>query len=198
VAFEPFPPGAADVTAQATKVRDASPDFIVSWATGPDNATALRALDRLGVQTQIGLNGGVTTDVFGRIAGPTLLNGKMAATYPPESISELPNDFPLRKSIENYLQGMKEGGFDSKNGASTAYLSWDAVDTLVQGIEAAGDTKAESVRDALERQRFVGASAVYNRTAENHNGAVGTNYYLSKNTGGQWKLAYIPKSARSS
>lgn len=197
VAFVPFPPGAIDPVAEATRVRDANPDFIISWATGPDNATALRVLDRLGVDVPIGMNGGVSTDVFGRVAGPELLNGKYAATYPPESVAELPEGSPLRTEVQEYLDCMVEAGFDAKGGASTAYLGYDAAASLVQGIEAAGSTDPAMIRDALGDQDFVGASGEYQRTPEDHNGAQGLGYYISQNVNGEWTLVHLPSGSAS-
>ncbi|ODU05919.1 MAG: hypothetical protein ABS81_06155 [Pseudonocardia sp. SCN 72-86] len=197
VAFVPFPPGAVDPVAEATTIRDANPDFIISWSSGPDQATALRTLSRLGVDVPIGMNGGVTSDVFGRIAGPELLAGKYAATYPPESLEDLPADYPLTQTIKEYTSCMQTAGFDSKSGASSAYLGYDAVASLVQGIETAGSVEPHALRNALETQTYVGASAVYKRTPQNHNGAQGINYNISENANGAWSLVHLPTGGRS-
>jgi branched-chain amino acid transport system substrate-binding protein len=187
VALEAFPPGATDITAQATTVRDADPDFILSWSTGPDGVTTLRALDALGIDIPRGLNGGTTTKAFEDIAGP-LLEGVTAFTYKTQVLDELDEDDPVREQARAYLDAMEAAGEDTFGGGSNAVMAWEAMLSVTEAVREAGATDPAALHDALEQQEFAGAITVWQRTPDDHEGAEG-GYVIVQHENGEWSLA---------
>lgn len=187
VSLQAFPPGATDITAQATAVRDAGPDFILSWSTGPDGVTTLRALDSLGIDVPRGLNGGTTTRAFQEIAGP-LLEGVTAFTYKAQVVDELEPDDAVREPAREYLDAMEAAGEDTFGGGSNAVMAWDAMLSVTNAVRETGSTDPAELRDALERQEFVGAITEWARTPDDHEGA-DSGYVIVRHENGSWSLA---------
>jgi branched-chain amino acid transport system substrate-binding protein len=181
--LQSFSPGATDITAQMTTVLDSDPDFVLSWSTGPDGVTALKALDSLARDMPRGLNGGTTTTAFEEIAGD-LLEGTTAWSFRSQIVDTLPAG-PGKDAVQAYLDGMEAAGEDTVGGASNAIMAWDAMMSATDAIKSADSTEPSKVRDALETQSFEGAITAWKRTPDEHAGAQG-GYVLVKYDDGQW------------
>jgi branched-chain amino acid transport system substrate-binding protein len=182
------------VTAQVLKILATNPDAVYIFSAGTPGALPHAELVKRGYKGLIYQTQGVANNDFLRVGGKELEGGYM--TVAPVLVAEqLPESSPTRKPGLDFVKR-----FEGKYGAGTRSLfagtAWDAL-LLLQQAATVSLKKAQpgtpefrsALRDALEATTdFVASEAVYNMTANDHNGVDQRSQVMVRIEKGAWKL----------
>jgi branched-chain amino acid transport system substrate-binding protein len=167
VARETFGNADTDMTPQLTKIRGTDAQATVLWATGAGLAIATRNHRALGLQTPLYLAHSANDFNFLRLAGESA-NGILLPSSKIYVTGALPASDPQKAVVEKFV-----GEYEKKYGkppATFAGNGYDATMILIDAIRRAG-TESAKIRDAIESTRdYVGVTAVYSYSAEDHFG----------------------------
>ncbi len=194
LASERYNPTDLSVTAQVVKVLATNPDAVYIFSAGTPGALPHAELVRRGYKGLIYQTQGVANNDFLRVGGKDLEGGYM--TVAPVLVAEqLPDSNPTKKPALGFVKQ-----FEGKYGPGTRSLfagtMWDAL-LLMEHAVALGLKKAQpgtpefrqAIRDALEGvQNFIATEAVYNMSANDHNGVDQRSQVMVRIENGAWKL----------
>lgn len=159
-----------DMTAQLTKAKNANPQALVVWTTGPAGAISAKNVAQLGIDLPLFQCHGLPDPKYVELAGTASEGNRMPATKL-MVVDELPDTDPQKAVIQEFVKLYTEKGYDKQFPINThSGYAWDAIMLVVAAIEKAG-TEPEALRAAIEQtQGYVGISGIYNLTPEDHNG----------------------------
>jgi branched-chain amino acid transport system substrate-binding protein len=170
LAKESFGARDTDMTAQLTKAKNAAPQALVVWTTGPAGAISAKNVAQLGIGLPLFQCHGLPDPKYVELAGPASEGNRMPATKLMVG-SALPDTDPQKAVIADFIKLYTEKGYDKQFPINThSGYAWDAIMLIVQAIEKVG-TEPEALRAEIEKTKnYVGISGIYNLTPEDHNG----------------------------
>ncbi|GAB1409825.1 ABC transporter substrate-binding protein [Desulfovibrionales bacterium] len=170
VSKESFGARDTDMTPQLTKAKNADPQAIVVWTTGPAGAITAKNAAQLGIGLPLFQCHGLPDPKYIELAGAAAEGNRMPATKLLIA-HELPDSDPQKQGILDFIRLYTEKGYDTQFPINThSGYAWDAIMLVVEGIKKAG-TDPEALRQAMENTKnYVGISGIYNLTPEDHNG----------------------------
>ncbi len=171
VGQESFGPKDTDMTAQLTKLKNASPDAIICWTIGPAGSIVSKNRVQLGIEAPLFQCHGLPDPKYIELAGQASEGDRMPATKLMVA-AQLPDSDPQKKVIMEFLHLYRDVyHYDEKFPINThSGYAWDAINIVADGMRRAG-TDSAALRAAIEQTtNYVGVSGIYNLTAEDHNG----------------------------
>ena len=156
---------ATDFTPQLAAFKDARPDAILDFMTGPAHILEAKAAATVGLTAAL---------VMGLDDTPTFQQA--SAAYPNSYLSAIPvqvypdiADEAMKAAAGAFLDEYKKAGLDPA-GVQAAASGWDAVHMLAAAVKKSGTTKGEAIRDALETLDYQGAVTHWRYTPSDHTG----------------------------
>lgn len=158
---------ATDLTPQLAKIKDAKPDVLLDFLTGPVHIVEGKAATTVGLGVPIIM-----------AHDDTAVSKQAAAAYansyivvmPVQAFPNVPNP-ELKTANAEFLTAYKNAGLDP-SGIAGASWGWDAVGTLSHAISSSGATAGEALRAAIEKVDFVGTTAHYKFSPKDHTGQI--------------------------
>ncbi len=159
-----------DMTAQLTKAKNASPQALIVWTTGPAGAITAKNVAQLGINLPLFQCHGLPDPKYIELAGPASEGNRMPATKLMVA-AQLPDTDPQKAVINEFIKLYTEKGYDKQFPINThSGYAWDAIRLIVDAIAKVG-TEPEALRAEIEKTKnYVGISGIYNLTPEDHNG----------------------------
>ena len=159
-----------DMTAQLTKAKNASPQALIVWTTGPAGAITAKNVAQLGIDLPLFQCHGLPDPKYIELAGPASEGNRMPATKLMVA-AQLPDTDPQKAVINEFIKLYTEKGYDKQFPINThSGYAWDAIRLIVDAIAKVG-TEPEALRAEIEKTKnYVGISGIYNLTPEDHNG----------------------------
>jgi len=164
------------VTAQALKILAASPDAVFIGASGTASALPHVTLKDQGFSGRIYHTHGTVAKAF-IDAGGKAVEGAMMPTGPVVAAADLPDDNPIKKVSQDFIQKY-EAKWGKGSANPLAGYAWDAM-LLVDAAAGEALKKAKpgtpefrvAMRDALQSGKdVVGTNAIYRYTPTDHYG----------------------------
>lgn len=171
VGKESFGPKDTDMTAQLTKLKNASPDALICWTIGPAGSIVAKNRVQLGIETPLFQCHGLPDPKYIELAGKASEGDRMPATKL-MVVDQLADSDPQKKVIQEFLHLYREVyNYDEKFPINThSGYAWDAINMTANAMRTAG-TDSKKLRAAIEQTKdYVGVSGIYNMSAEDHNG----------------------------
>lgn len=170
IARESFGTRDTDMTAQLTKVKNASPQAIIAWTIGPAGSIIAKNKVQLGIDLPLFQCHGLPDPKYIELAGAASEGDRMPATKL-MVVSELADSDPQKAVIQEFVKLYTEKGYDKQFPINThSGYAWDAIMMVAGAIKKVGTDK-EALRNEIEgTKNYVGVSGTYNITAEDHNG----------------------------
>jgi branched-chain amino acid transport system substrate-binding protein len=158
---------ATDLTPQLAKIKDAKPDVLLDFLTGPVHIVEGKAATTVGLGVPIIM-----------AHDDTAVSKQAAAAYPnsynvvmpTQAYPNVPNP-ELKAANGEFLTAYKNAGLDP-SGIAGASWGWDAVGTLSHAVSSSGATGGDALRAAIEKVDFVGTTARYKFSAKDHTGQI--------------------------
>lgn len=186
VADEVYGPKDTDMTAQLTKIKGLGPDAIVCWGTNPGPAVVAMNRVQLGIDTPLYMSHGVASRKFIELAGEAA-NGILLPAGRMIAVDQIPADHPQQPVLAAYVKDY-ESKFNIPVSTFGGY-AYDALMLVKTAIEKANSTEPAAIRDALESiDGYVGATGVFNMSAEDHLGLDETAFVMVAIENGDWKV----------
>ncbi|MBI5442525.1 MAG: ABC transporter substrate-binding protein [Deltaproteobacteria bacterium] len=171
VGKESFDPRDTDMTAQLTKLKNASPQAIVCWTVGPAASIVAKNRIQLGIKAPLFQSHGLPDPNYVELAGSASEGDRMPATKL-MVIDQIGDRDPQKKVILDFIKLYRDVyHYDKQFPINThSGYAWDAIMILANAMKKAG-TEPKALRAAIENTKgHVGVSGTYNLTAEDHNG----------------------------
>lgn len=186
VADEVYGPKDTDMTPQMTSIKGKHPDAIICWGTNPGPAVICRNRVQLGIEAPLYQSHGVASKKFIELAGEAS-EGVMLPAGHIIVADQLADDHPQKAVLMEYVNAY-EKRFGTKPSAFGGY-SWDGAHLIFKAIEMGGSADPKSIRDNLEKiTNFVGASGIFNFSAEDHNGLNQDAFLMVEIKDGDWHI----------
>lgn len=159
-----------DMTAQLTKAKNAAPQALVVWTTGPAGAIVSKNRAQLGIDLPLFQCHGLPDPKYIELAGAASEGDRMPSTKLLVA-DELPDSDPQKPVIQEFIRLYTEKGYAKQFPINThSGYAWDAIMLVANAMKQVG-TEPEALRKAIESTtNYVGVSGIYNLTAEDHNG----------------------------
>lgn len=141
-AAEGVDPGAADMTSQLSRLKDAGADTVVMWfTTGADQATALRSMDQIGYDAEVVATATILDPAFTELAEPAQWDSMVFAA---------PIDFEAPQMQELVTRYEEEYG-EKPLIITAVWASYASSLLYAAAVSEAGDpSDYAAVRDAME------------------------------------------------
>jgi branched-chain amino acid transport system substrate-binding protein len=183
------------VTGQVLKILAAKPDAVLIGGAGTPAALPQKTLKEKGYKGVIYQTHGVANNDFLRVCGKDC-EGTLLPSGPMLVAAQLPNDNPVKKSANDYVNKYEAANGKGSVSAFGGY-AWDAGLLLANAVpvalkKAQPGTKEfrKALRDALEATRELpGAHGVFNMSANDHLGLDQRARVMVRIENGGWKLA---------
>ena len=178
-----------DMTAQLTKAKNASPQALIVWTTGPAGAITAKNVAQLGINLPLFQCHGLPDPKYIELAGPASEGNRMPATKLMVA-AQLPDTDPQKAVINEFIKLYTEKGYDKQFPINThSGYAWDAIRLIVDAIAKVG-TEPEALRAEIEKTKnYVGISGIYNLTPEDHNGLTVDSMVMVQVKGGKFVMA---------
>ncbi|HLU30658.1 MAG TPA: amino acid ABC transporter substrate-binding protein [Acidimicrobiia bacterium] len=186
-----YPLDISDWSPIAAQVRDADPDFVYLGALGVDGPNLLAALDALDYQ----LDG-----IFMQwpAPGPVLGAGESAegvlSVTAFESHAPFTDDPEYAEVADAFREAATEAGIPYPEMETQASASWAAWETLVAGVEGAGDVDNEAACEYLRNNPVSTIFGDYQYGTESNN-YYGDISYIKQVQDGDWWVVYPEENA---
>jgi branched-chain amino acid transport system substrate-binding protein len=171
VGKESFDPRDTDMTAQLTKLKNASPQAIVCWTVGPAASIVAKNKIQLGIKAPLFQSHGLPDPNYVELAGKASEGDRMPATKL-MVVNQISDSDPQKKVITEFVKLYRDVyRYDKEFPINThSGYAWDAIMILANAMKKAG-TEPKALRAAIENTtNHVGVSGIYNMTPEDHNG----------------------------
>lgn len=170
IARESFGTRDTDMTAQLTKVKNATPQAILAWTIGPAGSIIAKNKVQLGIDLPLFQCHGLPDPKYIELAGAASEGDRMPATKL-MVVNELADSDPQKVVIQEFVKLYTEKGYDKQFPINThSGYAWDAIMMVANAIKKVGTDK-EALRNEIENTKnYVGISGTYNITGEDHNG----------------------------
>ena len=178
-----------DITPQLTKIRGSDAEATVVWATGPGLAIAVKNHRQLGIKTPVYLAHSANDFNFLRLAGEAA-NGVLISSSKIYVIDLLPAADPQKPVLQAFVRDYQAKY--NKLPATFAGNGYDATMMIAEAIGKAG-TNCAKIRDAIEGlKNYVGVTAVYSYSPDDHFGAQASSVVMLTVKDGKFALAAAP------
>ncbi len=185
VAQEKFGATDTDMKPQLTRIKGANPQAIVVWAIPPAASIVDKNYKELGLTIPIIHDHGASSWTYVELSEGAA-NGAYVVTVKSMVADQLPDTDKVKAVALKYVKdyeakyGKKAGGIDA--------MAYDAMLLLSKAIEKAGADR-KGIRDALESMTgVVGATGVFNLSAQNHNGLAPEDLVVAQIKENKWVL----------
>ena len=168
VATEHFNPSDVSVAAQLARIKAASPQVIVVWASGTPFGTALRGLKDAGMSdTPIATTGANT--VHSQLNQYTNLLPANLFFVGPGFLAGMGANAQGKRAVRTFLEAMKQHNVPVDNQSG---IAWDPGMIVIDALRALGTSaNPTQIRDWIENQRsYGGISGAYDFRTGNHHG----------------------------
>jgi len=183
------------VTAQVLKITQAQPDAVLIAGSGTPAALPQKTLKERGYAGRIYQTHGVANNDFLRVCGKDC-EGTYLPAGPVLVASQLPNDHPVKKSAQTYIDVYEKAqgkGSVSTFGAhawDTSVLLQAAVPVALKHAQPGTKEFRAALRDALEGVRnAAGAHGIFNMSPTDHLGLDQRAAVMVQIKDGAWQLA---------
>jgi branched-chain amino acid transport system substrate-binding protein len=183
------------VTAQVLKITQAQPDAVLIGASGTPAALPQKTLKERGYAGKIYQTHGVANNDFLRVCGKDC-EGTYLPAGPVLVAAQLPNDHPVKKSAQAYIDMYEKAqgkGSVSTFGAhawDTSVLLQAAVPVALKRAQPGTKEFRAALRDALEGVKNVaGAHGIFNMSPTDHLGLDQRAAVMVQIKDGAWQLA---------
>ncbi|OBS31198.1 branched-chain amino acid ABC transporter substrate-binding protein [Tepidimonas fonticaldi] len=195
VANERYNRADTSVTGQVLKIVSARPDAVLIAGSGTPAALPQKTLKERGFNGKIYQTHGVANNDFLRVCGKDC-EGTLLPAGPMLVASQLPNDHPVKKSAQAYVQAY-EGAYGQGSVSTFGGHAWDAGLLLAaaapEALKKAKPGTPEfraALRDALEGLKNVaGAHGIFTMSPTDHAGLDQRARVMVKVENGTWKYA---------
>ena len=177
VGVEKFENGDVDMVPQLTRLKDAGADAIVLVTNAPPGAQMMKSRERMGWKVPVVSHWGISGGRFPELAGPTAGDAHFVQTYSFYGEQSATGSRVLHALVDKFPKITGPDDIFSPVGTANAY---DAMHLLARGIDKAGSTDGDAIRQALESMgRYDGLIKSYDPpfTADNHD-ALNENDYI--------------------
>jgi branched-chain amino acid transport system substrate-binding protein len=158
VANEHFAVADTSASAQAAKIKAATPDALIIWASGTAFGTALHAVHDNGLDVPTATS--ASTFIFSQIKQYTAFVPKDLYFQGPSYTAAIPRSPRSKQSLDEFLAAMKENAIplDFQSG-----LAWDPALIIVDALRHLGNkASAEQIRAYIAQLHdFPGISGTY-------------------------------------
>ena len=170
IARESFGNRDTDMTAQLTKVKNASPQAILAWTIGPAGSIIAKNKAQLGIDLPLFQCHGLPDPKYIELAGKASEGDRMPSTKL-MVVDELDDNDPQKAVIKEFIRLYVEKGYDKQFPINThSGYAWDAIMMVADAIKKVG-TEKEALRKEIEGTKdYIGISGIYNISPEDHNG----------------------------
>jgi branched-chain amino acid transport system substrate-binding protein len=179
-----------DMTPQLTNIRGSDAQAVVIWSTGPGQAIAVRNFRQLGIKLPLYLSHAANDFNFLRLAG-SAANGILIPSSKIYVIDSLPASDPQKAVLQTFTKD-----YEAKYGQQPSTFSgngYDAAMIIAQAIKQAGTDHA-AIRKAIENLKgYVGVTAVYDYSPDNHFGVRPDSVVMLTVKDGKFALATTKK-----
>ncbi|GAA0331022.1 ABC transporter substrate-binding protein [Bacillus carboniphilus] len=184
VANESYNTEDADMKTQLTKINSSGAEAVIVWGTNPGPAIAAKNMKELGMTIPYIGSHGIANQSFLDLAGDAA-EGVVIPTGKLLFPTQIPESDPQFEVISKFYDDYT-AEFDSEPTNFGSY-GYDNIMLIVESLEN-GATDRESIRDYLENniKDFVGATGVFNFSAEDHNGLTADSLVLAEVKDGKW------------
>jgi branched-chain amino acid transport system substrate-binding protein len=177
VGVEKFENADVDMVPQLTRLKDAGADAIVLVTNAPPGAQMMKSRERMGWKVPVVSHWGISGGRFPELAGPTAGDAHFVQTYSFYGEQSPVGKRVLKALVDKFSNINGPDDIFSPVGTANAY---DAMHILARGIDKAGSTDGDAIRQALESMgRYDGLIKSYDPpfTADNHD-ALNENDYI--------------------
>jgi branched-chain amino acid transport system substrate-binding protein len=177
VGVEKFENADVDMVPQLTRLKDAGADAIVLVTNAPPGAQMMKSRERMGWKVPVVSHWGISGGRFPELAGPTAGDAHFVQTYSFYGEQSPVGKRVLKALVDKFPNINGPDDIFSPVGTANAY---DAMHILARGIDKAGSTDGDAIRQALESMgRYDGLIKSYDPpfTADNHD-ALNENDYI--------------------
>jgi branched-chain amino acid transport system substrate-binding protein len=175
-----------DMSAQATKIKNAHPDAVVMWAVMPAAGIAAKNLEDAGIKgNEVYMDAGAGAELFVKGAQSAAEGTHMV--FPQTlAINDVTSTTP---QVADQKQWFKE--YSSKYGNYSGFASFaaDALRMIKQAIEKTQGTDHTKLRDALETMGIDGLSGRIQNSAKQHSGLQESALAVLEVKNGEWHLS---------
>ena len=158
VAHERFSPTDLSATAQVEKIKNANPEMVIVWATGPAFGTVLRNLH----------DAGLDVPVMTSTGNMSLIQMKQYETFVPKEVyfpgvgfqAHLGANATAKAAQAKYFDTLKKANLESDYFTG---VSWDPATIIVDAVRQLGTSAtADQIRRYILAQRsYAGISGIY-------------------------------------
>jgi branched-chain amino acid transport system substrate-binding protein len=181
---------ATDMTPQLARVKEANPDVLIDFSTGPLHIVQARAAATVGLQVPI-VMAVDDTSVFSQASA--VYKNCYCVVVPVQAFPQV-NDAAVKGASESFLAAYKKAGLDP-HGITGASWGWDAVTVLANAVRAAKSTSGKQLFAALEKAEVVGTTARYQFKATDHTGQASSNALsIAKCNGDKVEVIFTPRA----
>jgi branched-chain amino acid transport system substrate-binding protein len=156
---------ATEFTPQMAAFKDAQPDAILDFMTGPAHILEAKAAATVGLKGALVMGLDDTTTF--RQASSAYANSYLSAI--PSQVYPDVADPAQKAAVGAFLEQHKKGGLDPA-GVQAAGSGWDAAYMLAEAVKKSGATGGEDLRGAFETLDYQGAVTHWRFTADDHTG----------------------------
>ena len=178
VGIEKFENNDVDMVPQLTRLKEAGADVIVLVVNAPPGAQMMKSRERMGWDVPVVSHWGISGGRFPELAGPTAGDAHFVQTY---------SFFGEQGEVGQRLIDSLKKEYSAINGPEDIFSpvgtanAYDAMHLLARGIDAAGSTDGDAIREALEnlQEPYAGLIKTYTSpfSADNHD-ALGPDDYI--------------------
>lgn len=167
VADETYGPGDTDMTAQLTKIKGTDAQAIINWSIVPAQTTVIKNRSQLGISIPLFQSHGFGNINYARAAGEAA-NGVLFPCGRLLAVETLADDNPQKALLKKYTDDYT-AKFQSDISTFGGH-ALDAINLVVEALEAVGPDRAK-IRDHIEsRTNFVGTGGIFNYSETDHVG----------------------------
>jgi len=161
---------ATDFTPQFSAFKDAEPEAILDFVTGPAHILEAKAAATVGLDAALvmGLDDTSTFQQASEIYPNAYLSAIPVQVYPDIA------DEGLKKAVGEFLDAYNAAGLDPA-GVQAAASGWDGPHMLAAAVEKTGATSGEDLRAAFENLDYQGVVTHWRFTPDDHTGQANSN-----------------------
>jgi branched-chain amino acid transport system substrate-binding protein len=156
---------ATDFTPQLSALKDAGPEAILDFMTGPAHILEAKAAATVGLKAALvmGLDDTPTFEQASKAYANAYLSAIPVQVYPDIA------DPAMKTAVGAFIDEYKKAGLDPA-GVQAAASGWDAPHMFAAAAQKAGATSGDKLRDAIETLDYQGAVTHWHFTPGDHTG----------------------------
>jgi branched-chain amino acid transport system substrate-binding protein len=154
-----------DMTPQLARVKEATPDVLVDFITGPIHIVQAKAATTVGLDIPIVM--AVDDNTIFEQAAAAYKNA-YAVLVPVQAFPNISNG-GVKAATDSFLNAYKTAGLDP-HGIAGASWGWDAVHIAAAALKNSKLASGKALRETLEKADYVGTTAHYKFSPDDHTG----------------------------